>query len=168
MSAYATVDDLVAAATDGWAELAQRSAPDAVVDAAVLQAVATGAHTADWPVDVVAAATAALARLQAALERASRHADGYILPRYRQAMPLTPELLEGSSLPAVVAAIALRRLYGSTVPEDLRRGTAWADEYLQALARGTVSLGAADVQVAQPSGSVSARTRAGAFDWEAY
>lgn len=65
-------------------------------------------------------AAGALARLQDALERASRHADTYLFPRYRARMPLPDTLVQGSSLPAAVATIALKRLYGTSVPEELR------------------------------------------------
>ena len=168
MSAYATLADLVAAATQGWTELAQRASTEAALDPALLQAVAAGASTAGWTADQVAVATAGLARLQAALDMAGKHADTYLFPRYRQVMPLDSALVQGGSLPAAVAAIALRRLYGAGVPDEIRRGTAWADEYLMGLAKGTLSLGGADLQVAQPAGQVAARARSGAFDWGAY
>ncbi len=173
--AYASVDDLARAATGSWDELAQRAASGAaaaLVDGELLRATAAGAdRSADpghWSVEAQLAATAALERLADALERASRHADTYLFPRYRAAMPLAPELVQGSDLPSVVAAIALRRLYGTTVPEELRRGTQWADDYLTAISRGTVSLGVADVAVAQPAGRTLARAPAKAFDWSGY
>lgn len=166
--AYAGITHLVDAAGEGWRELAQRAAADARVDGALLQAVAEGGDTTAWAGELVALATAALQRMQDALERASKHADTYLFPRYRQVMPLGAELVQGSSLPEAVAMIALRRLYGAALPEDLRRATAWADDYLVGLAKGTLSLGAADVQVAQPPGKVAARTGSSAFDWGSY
>ena len=128
MSAYATINDLANAATEGWRELAQRGAPEAVLDSALLFAVATGGDASGWTPEEVAVATAALARLQDALDRASRHADTYLFPRYRASMPLPTDMVLGSSLPGAVAAIALKRLYGTSVPEELRRGAAWADQ----------------------------------------
>lgn len=168
MSSYASLQDLLAAATEGWAELAQRAAPDARVAPELLKAVAAGDDTSAWDAGAVADAAAAHGRLLDALARASKHADTYLFPRYREAMPLAAELVQGSSLPDAVAAIALKRLYGTAVPEELRRGAAWAEDYLLGLAKGTVSLGGADAQVAQPAGRMAARTRPGAFDWGAY
>lgn len=168
MTAYASITDLVAAATGGWSELAQRAAPEAVLDAELLRLVATNGDVDGWAVDALTVATAALARLHDALERASRHADTYLFPRYRARMPLPLELVQGSSLPSAVAAIALKRLYGTSVPEDLRRGAAWADQYLGDLAKGVVSLGGGDIDVAQPPGRMVTRAPGSTFDWRAY
>ncbi len=168
MSAYATLTDLANAATDGWRELAQRGAPDAVLDSALLTVAAAGGDTSAWPSDEVAVTTVAIARLQDALDRASKHADTYLFPRYRAQMPLPTDLVQGSSLPAAVAAIALKRLYGSSVPEDLRRGAAWADQYLADLNKGVVSLGGTDTEVAQPAGHMVTRAPSSAFDWGRY
>ncbi len=93
---------------------------------------------------------------------------GYLFPRYRARMPLPVELVQGSSLPAAVAAIALKRLYGTSVPEELRRGAAWADQYLADLSKGVVSLGGADTEVAQPAGRMAARAPGSTFDWGRY
>lgn len=168
MAAYATLTDLASAATDGWRELAQRGAPEDVLDSALLFVVAGDGDTSAWPPEAVAVANAALARLQDALERASRHADTYLFPRYRSRMPLPVELVQGSSLPGAVAAIALKRLYGTSVPEELRRGSAWADQYLVDLSKGVVSLGGADTEVAQPAGRMATRAPDSAFNWGAY
>lgn len=168
MTAYATLQQLVDAATGGWQELAQRATPDPAVDGALLQATAHADDRTAWSLDAQAAADAALARLQGALEMASRHADTYLFPRYRQQMPLPPDLVDGSSLPAVTAAIALRRLYGTSVPEELRKGTQWADDYLRDLSKGVVSLGGADTTVATPAGRMATRAPAKAFEWERY
>ncbi|CAM3349261.1 phage protein Gp36 family protein [Paracidovorax anthurii] len=168
MAAYASTIDLVNAATEGWRELAQRAAPEAVLDADLLRLVATAGDVSDWNADAIAVAATALARLQDALERASRHADTYLFPRYRARMPLPADLVQGSSLPGAVAAIALKRLYGTSVPEDLRRGSAWADQYLTDLSKGVVSLGGADTEVAQPAGHMVTRAPRGTFDWERY
>ena len=169
--AYATVDDLARAATGGWDELAQRAASGAaaaLVDGELLQATAARADRSAWSMEAQLAATAALERLADALERASRHADTYLFPRYRAQMPLPADLVQGSSLPAAVAAIALKRLYGSSVPEELRRGAAWADQYLVDLNKGVVSLGGADAEVAQPAGHVLTRAPGSTFDWGRY
>jgi len=165
---YGTIFDLVAAATGGWLELAQRAAPEAVLDPRLLEAVATAGDVSDWTVDEIAVAAVALQRLHDAMERASRHADTYLFPRYRARMPLPLDLVQGSSLPAAVAAIALKRLYGTTVPEELRRGAAWADDYLRDLSKGAVSLGGTDTEVAQPAGHIVTRAPRSAFDWGGY
>lgn len=146
---YATLTDLARVATNGWAELAQRAAQDARVDGALLRAVAEGAELGAWAPDVVALAEAAHARLIADLERASRHADTYITPRLA-GLPLSPELVAGSDLPTVVASIAYRRLYGAAASDDIRKSTAWADQYLRDFADGRVSIGGNDPQGADP------------------
>ena len=164
---YSSVDDLAQAATTGWDELAQR-AGGALVDGALLQATVQAADRSAWSVDAQAAADAALLRILAVLEAASRHADTYLFPRYRAVMPLTPELVAASSLPQAVAAIALKRLYGASLPDDLRKGTQWADDYLRDLNKGVVSLGAVDDTVATPAGRMVSRTADKAFDWDGY
>lgn len=168
MTAYATLQQLADAATGGWLELAQRATSDPDVDGALLQVTAQAGDRSAWSPEAQAAADAALVRLQDALAAASRHADTYLFPRYRQQMPLPPDLVSGSSLPAVVAAIALKRLYGTSVPEELRKGTQWADDYLRDLSKGVVSLGGADTTVATPAGRMATRAPAKAFDWERY
>lgn len=169
--AYATLDDLARAATGGWDELAQRAATGAaaaLVDGALLQATVDGDDRTGWQQEAQIAATEAVGRLQDALDRASRHADTYLFPRYHQVMPLSNALVHGSDLPSVVAAIALKRLYGTSVPDELRKGTQWADDYLVAISKGVVSLGAADVAVAQPPGRILALAPEKSFDWKGY
>lgn len=170
--AYATIADLARTATGGWHELAQRAAAGDVaaglLDGELLKVTAEGGDRSAWPVPALAAADAAVLLLNAVLERASKHADTYLFPRYRAALPLSAELLAGSDLPSVVAAIAFKRLYGANVPDEVRRGTDWADAYLVAISKGTVSLGALDTAVAQPAGSTVGRTSPKRFDWGAY
>ena len=168
MTSYATLDDLARAATGGWDELAQRAGASALVDGALLQATVLFAERDAWSLEAQGLANQALARLEDALERASRHADTYMFPRYRAVMPLAAELVLSSDLPSVVAAIALKRLYGTSVPEELRKGTQWADDYLRDLSKGTVSLGAVDATVAQPAGRMTSRPPVKAFDWKQY
>lgn len=165
---YATPADLAQAATGGWEELAQRSAASPLVDGELLQATVDGTDRSAWSVQAQLAADAALARVTDALDRATRHADTFLFPRYRTAMPLPIDLVQGSDLPSAVAAIALKRLYGASLPEELRRGTQWAEDYLLALAKGTLSLGAFDNQVAQPPGRTVTRSQSKAFDWTGY
>lgn len=140
---YATLSDLARVATNGWDEIAQRVAQDARVDGGLLRAVSEGDDTSAWPVAVVATAQDAYARILDTLVRASRHADTYITPRLGGA-PLAPAQVAASDLPTVVATIAYRRLHGAAVSEDLRKSTAWADQYLRDFADGRVSIGGND------------------------
>jgi phage gp36-like protein len=146
---YAELSDLVRVSTHGWDELAQRVVQDARVDGALLRAVAEGADVSGWPDEVVALAGEGLARIVDGLERASRHADTYITPRLG-GVPLSPGLIAASDLPTVVATIAWRRLYGVAASDDIRKATAWADDYLRDFAAGRVSLGGNDPQGADP------------------
>ncbi len=177
---YCTPLDLANAATGGWAELAQRAQPEgAGVDAQLLQAAlvaaaglaagtGAGAEWGDWSIDVQDQGLQAAARVNDAIAVAGKHIDTYLFPRYRGVMPLADELVQASSLPAVCAAIALRRLYGASVPEELRLGTKWADQYLMDLNKGLVSLGQPDTAVAQPAGRVVSKTPGKSFAWDSY
>lgn len=164
---YATVSDLLRAATGGWDDLAQRASTSPLVDGALLQATAEATNRSAWTAEACAYADAALARLQDVLNRASRHADTYLFPRYRQTMPLAEELVQSSDLPSVVAAIAYKRLYGTNLPEDVRKGVQWADDYLRDLSRGVVSLGVQDAAVT-PAGQVLSRSPGRTFDLSGY
>lgn len=135
---YATFGDLARVATDGWAELAQRSCRDARVTGELLRAVVESGDTSAWPPEVVVVATEGVAMLRDTLTSASRYADNFLTPRYPA---ITPEQLAASDLPTVVATIAVRRLFGVLVEEDIRKGTAWADDYLKGIADGFISLG---------------------------
>lgn len=166
---YATFDDLLQAATGGWVDLAHRASPNnALVDGDLLAATVYGTDRSAWSAPAQAAADAAVLRLNSVLQQASSHADTYMFPRYRSQMPLPPELVAGSSLPAVVAAIAYKRLFGAEVPEDVRKGCQWAEDYLRDVSKGIVSLGAVDVSVALPAGRVISRIPTKTFDWGRY
>lgn len=165
---YATLEHLLHAATGGWDELAQRASASALVTGELLRLTVQGGDRSAYSLDAQLDADGALARMNTALELASRHADTHLFPRYRTALPLSAEVVAGSDLPSVVATIALKRLYGTTVPEEIRKGAQWAEDYLMALAKGQVSLGRDDTEVAQPSGRTVARAPSKAFDWDAY
>lgn len=167
---YCTPADVANTATGGWEELAQRASPSqAGVDGELLQAACAAVPVlTDWPADVQDLGTQAAARVVDAIAMAGRHIDTYLFPRYRGVMPLEPATVQASSLPAVCAAIALRRLYGASVPEELRVGTKWADAYLVELSKGIVSLGQVDTEVAQAPGQTAARAQPKAFDWGGY
>ena len=166
--AYATPADVARVATRGWDDIAQRAVQNARVPGETLRALYSGESVAGVAADVLELAQRGLALVADTLERASRHADTYLFPRYRASMPLPTDMVLGSSLPGAVAAIALKRLYGTLVPEELRRGAAWADQYLVDLSKGVVSLGGADTDVAQPAGRVVTRTPSSTFDWRGY
>ena len=146
---YATVYDLARVATGGWAELAERTAQDARVDGALLEATANGADRADWGEAVWPLADAALASLEDTLARTSRYADGFIAPRYGAV--LSTSLLASSDLPTAVATIALRRLRGTTISREVHDATRWADAYLSDIASGRISLGTLDAQGQDPA-----------------
>lgn len=165
---YATLDDLARIATGGWLDLAQRAVRDARVTGELLRTLAEGGDTSGWPAEVVTVAGQAITRLTDSLGRASRHADTYIAPRYQGVLPLPAELVAGSDLPSVVAAIAYRRLYGATLPKELQEGTRWADDYLRDLGAGRVSLGAADTAIAQPPGRMVSSAPQKTIDWSRY
>ena len=166
---YCTALEVANTATGGWEELAQRANPTgAGVDGELLQAAVAGEPLTDWPQDAQDLAAQALARLNDAIDKAGRHIDTYLFPRYRSVMPLALEVIQASSIPAVCAAIALRRLYGASLPEEVRNGTKWADAYLVDVSKGVVSLGQPDTAVAQAPGRTVSRTQGKAFDWGGY
>lgn len=166
--AYATAADVARLATRGWDDVAQRVAQDARVPGALLRALFEGADTSTWAPAAVALGQQALASLNDSLERASRHADTYIAPRYKGVLPLPDHLVDGSDLPSVVAAIVLRRLMGATVSKDATDNTRWADEYLRDLRDGRVSLGATDTATAQPPGRMVSRAPRKTINWNNY
>ncbi|ANJ66056.1 hypothetical protein A9404_00480 [Halothiobacillus diazotrophicus] len=168
MTGYATIDDIARAATGGWDELAERAIPDPRVDGTLLQLTVTGGDRSGYAAEVIALADDALVWLSEVLAGAGRHADTYLAPRYQAVMPLSDELIGSSDLPAAVAAIALRRLYGAQLPDAIRKGTDWADTYLRDLSAGRASLGVADTQTAQVPGRMSVQTAKKSFDWERY
>lgn len=168
MTRYATPADLARVATDGWDELAQRATRSTLVDGELLRLTFDGGDRSAYDSEAMALADAGLAALDDALERASRHADTYLAPRYQAVMPLGAELIAGSDLPSAVATLALRRLYGHAVPDEVRNGTRWADDYLRDLSTGKASLGQADTATAAVPGRMHISAPAKSFDWDAY
>lgn len=146
---YATLDDFARVAFGGWTELAQRATGDARISGLLMETLAHGADVSGWPPEEVERAQAGLQRLSGELERTSRHADTFIVPRYSN-QPISPDVVAASDLPTVVATIALRRLYGAEANEEMRKNTAWADRYLVDLSQGRASLGLPDVQGQDP------------------
>lgn len=168
---YCTAADIANTATGGWEELAQRASPThAGVDGALLADAVNGDDLSGYPVSVQELANAAAMRVLWAIDMASRHIDTYLYTRYREYMPLAPEVIVASSLPACCAAIALKRLWGASMPRDMADQLKWADQYLVDISKGVVSLGQAEAQapVAQPAGQVITKTKPSAFDWGQY
>ncbi|MDO5289341.1 MAG: DUF1320 family protein [Pseudomonadota bacterium] len=165
---YATAADLARVATRGWDDLAQRAAQNARVPGELLRTLYTGGSTAGVDADVLSLAQRAMELLHDALERASRHADTYIQPRYQGQLPLPAHLVDGSDLPTVVATVAYRRLMGASLSEDVDRNTAWAEKYLRDLAAGVVSLGGSDHDTPQPPGRMVSRTACKSIAWHRY
>ncbi len=165
---YASCADLARVATRGWDDLAQRTAQNARVTGELLRTLYEGGSTAGAYADVLELAQRCLAQLHDVLERASRHADTYIQPRYQGQLPLPAHLVAGSDLPTVVATLAYRRLMGASLSEDVDRNTAWAEKYLRDLADGRVSLGGSDNDTPQPPGRMVSRTACKTIDWAQY
>lgn len=168
MTQYAIIADIARAATGSWDELAERASPDPRVDGVLLKLSADGGDRSSYDVDLITMADTAVNLLTEVLTGASRHADTYLAPRYQAVMPLSDELIASSDLPAAVAAIALRRLFGAALPDDIRKGTDWADTYLRDISAGRASLGIADIQTAQVPGRMSVSAPDKSFDWRRY
>ena len=165
---YATVADVARVATRGWDDIAQRAVQNARVAGETLRALYSGESVAGVAADVLELAQRGLALVADTLERASRHADTYIQPRYQGQLPLPAHLVSGSDLPTVVATIAYRRLMGASLSEDTDRNTAWAEKYLRDLADGRVTLGATDNATPQPPGRMSSSAPCKTIDWNQY
>ncbi len=149
---YATFADLVRVSVDGWVEIAQRATRDPRVTPELFQAAAEGADTSAWPAEVAAVALAGAGAVRTQISAASRYADGFIGGRYPGG--LTPDQVAASDLPTVVATIALRRMYGAAVTEEVLAATKWADDFLKAIAAGTASLVPAAVAPAEAEAEV--------------
>lgn len=145
---YASFDDLAQAAPNGWQELAELGRAGPGVTASLMEAAAVGEDLSGWDPAQVDDALRALARLADALDRSSRHADSYLVPRYGHRLPA--EVIAASDLPGAVATLALRRLYGHTASDALRKATEWADRYLVDLSAGRASIGTPGVQETDP------------------
>lgn len=165
---YATCADLARVATRGWDDLAQRSAQNARVSGDLLRTIFEGGDTSGTYADVLELAERAMEHVHDVLERASRHADTYIQPRYQGQLPLPDHLVQGSDLPTVVATIAYRRLMGSSLDADKDRNTAWAERYLRDLADGRVTFGGSDNATPQPPGRMVSRTVCKTIAWDRY
>ena len=165
---YATPADIARVATRGWDDIAQRVIQHARVSGELMRTLYEGESTAGVDADVLEMARRGLEQVRDVLERASRHADTYIQPRYQGVLPLPAHLVNGSDLPSVVATIAYRRLMGASLSEDVDRNTAWAEKYLRDLADGRVTLGGTDTATPQPPGRMVSRTSCKSINWQQY
>lgn len=165
---YATPADVARVATRGWDDVAQRAVQNARVPGETMRLLFSGGSMAGVAPDVVQLAERGLAHVEDILERASRHADTYIQPRYQGQLPLPAHLVSGSDLPTVVATIAYRRLMGASLSQDVERNTAWAEKYLRDLADGRVTFGATDSATPQPPGRMVSSAPGKTIDWHRY
>ena len=165
---YATPADLARVATRGWDDLAQRVVQNARLSGEVLRGLYTGEDMSATAPEVLDMAQRCLDQLGDVLERASRHADTYIQPRYQGQLPLPAHLVSGSDLPTVVATMGYRRLMGASLPEEIRKNTDWAEKYLRDVAAGLVTFGATDNTTPQPPGRMVSSTSCKTIDWERY
>ena len=95
---YATPADLARVATRGWDDLAQRVVQNARLSGEVLRGLYMGEDMSATAPEVLDMAQRCLDQLGDVLERASRHADTYIQPRYQGQLPLPAHLVSGSAL----------------------------------------------------------------------
>lgn len=165
---YATIEDLVQTAQQGWVEITQRACTENVLDVEALKTAVSGGNMNAFDTDMQELASKGVYRLNHALDMASRHVETYLFPKYRAYLPLSDAIIRTSDLPAVTAAIALKRLYGTGLTDEMRKALAWTDGYLVDLAKGNVSLGALDTAIAVPQGNVITRSKNKNVDWSQY
>ena len=165
---YATPADLARVATDGWDELAQRASRSPMVSGELLRLTYEVGDRSSYTIEQIALADTALALINDVLTRTCKAADAYLAPRYQAVMPLDADVVSSSDLPSAVATIALRRLYGTTISDELHRATKWADDYLRVLSSGKASLGIADTSTAAVPGRMQVSAPVKAFDWNSY
>ena len=167
MSAYATVEALAAAAINGWEELAQFASRNPAVSGELLEARFRGVDTDD---DQSAKddADAALDQLENLLSATSRYADSYLNQRYRDLVPLAQPYYENTGLPYAVAVIALGRMYGLRVSDEMRKGIKAQEDYLRDLASGKASLDYTEPSTPDEPGRMTVSARPSAFEWDGY
>lgn len=150
----------------GATELAQLAAPgDARVTAELMTLTVTGGDRSAYSAAAIAAADAALVRIEGELSSSSRTMDSYIAPRYP--LPLTAALIESGNLAQVccdMARFGLHRTPPKDVNDQYDRRLAW----LRDISKGRASLGAEDTSVATPEGRVVTRSGVSAIDWSTH
>lgn len=161
---YATATDLL---FFGANELAQLAAPeDNRVTGELLRLTIAGGDRSTYTAAEIAAADAALVRLNGVLDRASKRIDSYLAPRYP--LPLDAQLIAGSEL--IQACMDISRFMlmedaaTDTVKDRYDRAIAW----LRDLSNGKASLGPVDTGVAAPTGRPVLRTGISGYDWDTH
>lgn len=129
---YATFADLVRVSVDGWVEIAQACHPRPAGDAGAVPGCGRGRRHVGLAGGCGGRGPGRQPAVQAQISAASRYADDFIGGRYPGG--LTPDQVAASDLPTVVATIALRRMYGAAVTEEVLAATKWADDFLKAIA----------------------------------
>lgn len=147
---YASAAQLLARYSDE--EIAQRadaSLPP-MVDGKLLSAAASGADLTGYTAEEQAAATAALAKIEHALEDARQTIDSYLGGRYQLPLTNAPEVLE-----RIACQLARYFLYDDAATEQI--ATLYKDsiKFLESVATGKVQLG-------PTSGGATAQPSAGA------
>jgi phage gp36-like protein len=161
---YATPTDLL---FFGAAELSQLAAPeDNRVTGDLLRLTIESGDRSAHTAEEIAAADAALLRLEGVLDRASKRIDSYLAPKYP--LPLSSELIAGSELGQACMDISrfllMEDAATDTVKDRYDRAVAW----LRDLSNGKASLGPVDTAVATPTGRPVLRTGVSGHDWNTY
>lgn len=161
MAAYASPTELVE--WFGADELAPMATPADLgrVTPAKLRTTIAGGDRSAWPVGEVAAADAALARLQSALDDASRQIDGYLASRHT--LPLAAGVVAASPLPRICGDVARWLIFARRPTEEVAGRYDRAIAWLRDVAAGRVALGGADPQAAAGAGQavMTAKPRRG-------
>lgn len=135
---YATVADMLERFTA--TELAQLADdPDtALVTSALLKASVAGGDLSAWTPEEQAAATSAIAVIDARLQDASDLIDGYLQSRYPLPLATVPKVLEHYA-----CDIARQLLYRGNAPDHVDQRQAAVIKALEKINSGAVSLGLA-------------------------
>ena len=137
---------------------------DGDLDDEVFRAVIDEADLSEFQEDMVAVATAGVARLQMAIDAATRLINGYVAKRYPNG--LSPSQIDSSPLPDIALVLVKHELMVTT-DEDTRNNHKAAMAQLRDISSGALSLGADDP--AKPS---DARIVVGGgysgFDWSGF
>ena len=151
----------------GANELAQLADPglDSAVSAVLLTLTIEAGDRSAYTGDEIAAADAALVRIDNAIAAAGREANSYITPRYT--LPLTQLQIDASPLEQHCADMARYRLAEDRATEEIEKRYNRAIAWLKDLAKGMASLGEGDA-VAATSGRMIAREGVSRFDWDTY
>lgn len=149
----------------GALEIAQVATPENldVVPAELMQATLTGADRTQWPPHQVAAADAALARVNAAIADAEQLVDGYLAARY--ALPLAPVPTIVKAWVRALVRYALNQYRITDEQKDpIARDRRDVLKFLADVSAGKFSLGATDPQVTNPAGDVRHSAPSRVFD----